>query len=79
MGDTYKYDSSLHCTLNNYGYSDDNIATIKNYLRTRVLPPELDTWGKIRRFMNKWQNNDWKIEDDRKTRRGKTGDIKGRI
>jgi hypothetical protein len=64
MGDTYKYDSSLYFTLNNYGHSNDNIATVKEYLRTRVLPPELDTWGKKNRFTNKWDNNDWKVENN---------------
>ena len=64
MGDTYKYDSALYYTLNNYGYSDDNIATIKEYLRTRILPPKLDTWGKKKRFTNKWDNDDWKIENN---------------
>jgi hypothetical protein len=64
MGDTFKYDSALYYTLNNYGYSDDNIATIKEYLRTRVLPPELDTWGKKKLFTNKWHNDDWEIENN---------------
>jgi hypothetical protein len=64
MGDTDKCDSALYYTLNNYGYTDDNIDTVKGYLRTRILPPELDTWGKKKRFTNKWQNDYWKMEDN---------------
>jgi hypothetical protein len=40
------YYPSLYLALNNYGYSDQNIAQVKEYLRTRKLPDSLDNSGK---------------------------------
>jgi hypothetical protein len=42
-------------------YSDQNIAQIKEYLRTRQLP---DTAGKKKRFLAKWETN-FKIENNK--------------
>jgi hypothetical protein len=57
------YNPSLYLTLNNYGYSDQNIAQVKEYLRTRKLPDSLDNSGKKKRFLAKWEK-DFNIEND---------------
>jgi hypothetical protein len=51
-------------TLNNYGYSNESIAVVKEYLRTRVLPESLDNSAKKIRFLKKWEK-DFKIENNK--------------
>jgi hypothetical protein len=46
------YNPSFYLTL---GYSDQNIAQVKEYLRTRKLPDSLDNSGKKKRFLAKWE------------------------
>jgi hypothetical protein len=50
------YNPSLYLTLNNYGYNNESIAQVKECL-------SLDTNGKIKRFLEKWETN-FKIEND---------------
>jgi hypothetical protein len=59
-----KYNSGLYLQLNNFDYSDQNIAQVKEYLKTRQLPVSLDTNGKIKRFLAKWEK-DFKIDNDK--------------
>jgi hypothetical protein len=40
------YNASTYLKLNNYGFSDDNIEIVKEYLRTRKLPESIDNSGK---------------------------------
>jgi hypothetical protein len=58
------FDASRYLTLNNYGYSPESIAMVKEYLRTRVLPESLDNSAKKKRFLAKWQT-DFKIENNK--------------
>jgi hypothetical protein len=58
------YNSSLYLTLNNYGYSPQSIAQVKEYLRTRNLPDSIDTSGKKKRFLATWEK-DFKIDNDK--------------
>ena len=58
------FDASLYLTLNNYGYSNESIAIVKEYLRTRILPESLNNSGKKKRFLAKWEK-DFKIEGDK--------------
>ena len=37
------YDRSTFLKLNNYGYCDEDIEEVKNYLSNRELPNEIDT------------------------------------
>jgi hypothetical protein len=57
-------EASRYLTLNNYGYSNDSIDMVKEYLRTRVLPESLNNSGKKKRFLAKWEK-DFKIENDK--------------
>jgi hypothetical protein len=57
------YNPSLYLTLNNYGYNNESIAQVKEYLNTRQLPDSLDNFGKKRRFLAKWEK-DFKIVND---------------
>jgi hypothetical protein len=56
--------SSTYLTLNNYGYSDENIEKVKAYLRTNLLPESIDNLGKQKRFLAKWEK-DFKIVNDK--------------
>jgi hypothetical protein len=58
------FDASLYLTLNNYGYSNESIAIVKEYLTTRQLPESLNNLGKKKRFLAKWEK-DFKIEGDK--------------
>jgi hypothetical protein len=58
------FDASRYLTLNNYGYSPESIAIVKEYLRTRVLPESLDNSAKKKRFLAKWEK-DFKIENNK--------------
>ncbi len=58
------YNPSLYLTLNNYGYNNESIAQVKEYLNTRQLPDSLDNSGKKRRFLAKWEK-DFKIVNDK--------------
>jgi hypothetical protein len=58
------YNPSLYLTFNNYGYSPKSIAEVKEYLRTRSLPDSIDTSGKKRRFLAKWEK-DFKIDNNK--------------
>jgi hypothetical protein len=57
------YNPSLYLTLNNYGYSSQSIAQVKEYLRTRKIPDSIDTNGKEKRFLAKWEK-DFKIDNN---------------
>ncbi len=59
-----KFNSGLYLQLNNFNYGDQNIAQVKEYLRTRQLPASIDTAGKKKRFLAKWETN-FKIENDK--------------
>jgi hypothetical protein len=58
------FDASRYLTLNNYGYSPESIAMVKEYLRTRLLPETLDNSAKKKRFLAKWEK-DFKIENNK--------------
>ena len=58
------YNPSLYLKLNNYNYSDESIAKVKEYLRTKELPKTLDNSGKRKRFLAKWEK-DFKIENNK--------------
>ena len=58
------YDASLYLKLNNYGYSDESITLVKEYLRTRKLLESLNNPGKRSRFLAKWEK-DFKIQNDK--------------
>jgi hypothetical protein len=58
------HNSGLYLQLNNFNYSDQNIAQVKEYLRTRKLPDSLDNSGKKKRFLAKWEK-DFKIDNDK--------------
>jgi hypothetical protein len=53
------YNLSLYITLHNYGYNNESIAQVKEYLKTRQLPNSLDNSGKKKRFLAKWEK-DWR-------------------
>jgi hypothetical protein len=55
---------SIYLQLNNFNYSDQSIAEIKEFLRTRKLPGSSDNSGKQKRFLAKWEK-DFKIENDK--------------
>ena len=44
------YDRSLFLKLNNYGYSDESIIEVKDYLMNLRLPEKVDTNAKGRRI-----------------------------
>ena len=48
------YDKSLFLKLNNYGYSDESITEVKDYLINLKLPDKVDTNAKGRRYYEKW-------------------------
>ena len=58
------FDASLFLTLNNYGYSNESIAMVKEYLRTREIPESINNSGKRKRFLAKWEK-DFKIENNK--------------
>ena len=47
------YDRSTFLKLNNYGYSDEDIEEVKNYLANRELPNRIDTNVKAKRYDEK--------------------------
>ena len=57
------YDKSLFLKLNNYGYSDESITEVKDYLINLKLPDKVDTNVKGRRYYEKW--NQFEIRDDK--------------
>ena len=57
------YDKSLFLKLNNYGYSDESIIEVKDYLINLKLPDKVDTNAKGRRYYEKW--NQFEIRDDK--------------
>ena len=58
------FDASLFLTLNNYGYSNESITMVKEYLRSRVIPESINNSGKRKRFLAKWEK-DFKIENNK--------------
>jgi hypothetical protein len=58
------FDASLFLTLNNYGYSNESIAMVKEYLRTREIPESINNSGKRKRFLAKWEK-DFKLENNK--------------
>ena len=56
-------DKSLFLKLNNYGYSDESITEVKDYLINLKLPEKIDTNAKGRRYYEKW--NQFEIKDDK--------------
>ena len=58
------YESLLFQTLNNYGFDNDSIEMVKEYLRTRQLPDSLNSGTKIKRFLAKW-DKEWKVENNK--------------
>ena len=57
------YDRSLFLKLNNYGYSNESIIEVKDYLMNLRLPEKVDTNAKGRRYYEKW--NQFEIRDDK--------------
>ena len=57
------YDPSRFLILNNYGYSDEQIAVVKEYLKNKKFPPHVNNSAKTRRFIQKW--SDFKIVNDK--------------
>ena len=57
------YDRSLFLKLNNYGYSDESITEVKDYLINLKLPDKVNTNVKGRRYNEKW--NQFEIRDDK--------------
>ena len=57
------YDRSTFLKSNNYGYSNEDIEEVKNYLTNRELPNKIDTNVKARRYDEKWSQ--LKIRDDK--------------
>ena len=55
------YDKSLFLKLNNYGYADENIEEIKNYLTTNEVPEKVNTNAKVKRYQEKW--NQFELRD----------------
>jgi transposase InsO family protein len=58
------YTPSVYLQLNNFGYSPQSIEQVKEYLRTRNLPDSIDTNGKKKRFLAKWEK-DFKIDNNK--------------
>ena len=48
------YDRSLFLKLNNYGYSDESIEEVKDYIVNLKLPDKIDTNAKAKRYEEKW-------------------------
>ena len=48
------YDRSTFLKLNNYGYSDEDLEEVKNYLTNRELPDKINTNVKAKRYDQKW-------------------------
>ena len=57
------YDRSLFLKLNNYGYSDESITEVKDYLMNLRLPEKVDTNAKAKRYNQKW--NQFEIREDK--------------
>ena len=57
------YDKSLFLKLNNYGYSDESITEVKDYLINLKLPEKIDANAKARRYYEKW--NQFEIRDSK--------------
>ena len=55
------YDKSLFLKLNNYGFSDQSIEEIKNYLTTNEIPEKVNTNAKVKRYEEKW--NQFELRD----------------
>ena len=49
--------------LDKYGFSDEDIEEVKNYLTNRDLPDEVDTNAKAKRYNEKWSQ--FEIRDDK--------------
>ena len=56
-------DKSLFLKLNNYGYSDESINEVKDYLINLKFEERIDTNAKGRRYYEKW--NQFEIRDDK--------------
>ena len=57
-------ETELYSKLNNFGYSNESIQMVKEYLQTRRVPNAIDTAGKIKRFLAKW-DKEWKVENNK--------------
>ena len=57
------YDRSIFLKLNNYGYSDEDLEEVKNYLTNRELPDKINTNVKAKRYDEKW--GQFEIRDDK--------------
>ena len=57
------YDRSTFLKLNNYGYSDEDLEDVKNYLTNRELPDKINTNVKAKRYDQKWIQ--FEIRDDK--------------
>ena len=57
------YDRSTFLKLNNYGYSDEDMEEVKNYLTNRELPDKINTNVKAKRYDEKW--NQFEIRDNK--------------
>ena len=49
--------------LNKYGFSDEDIEEVKNYLTNRDLPDKVDTNAKAKKYNEKWSQ--FEIRDDK--------------
>ena len=57
------YDKSLFLKLNNYGYSDQNIEEIKNYLTTNETPEKVNTNAKVNDMKKNGTNLSYEMEN----------------
>ena len=57
------YDRSLFLKLNNYGYSDESIEEVKDYIINMKLPDKIDTNAKAKRYEEKWKQ--FEIRDNK--------------
>ena len=57
------YDRSLFLKLNNYGYSDQSITEVKDYLMNLKLPDKVDTNAKAIRYNEQWSQ--FEIRDNK--------------
>ena len=47
------YDRSLFLKLNNYGYKDESVEEVKDYIVNLKLPDKIDTNAKAKRYNEK--------------------------
>ena len=57
------FHKSIFLNLNNYGYSDESIIEVKDYLMNLKSPEKVDTNAKGRRYSEKW--NQFEIRNDK--------------